>query len=171
MGYGIENLMDLIMVGGGVVRDKGDDNEMAGSSAAAKMSVSAVAEIANNTDVYGMQVPTTSFFLRGGLEGICSYNGKCQVGVQASFAGVPGILGTFAAVNLGADYSIDDGSKKAFVGGELAFLNIFSPAVEMWSLEGRVTMDSADRSIGFGLFLNVGGSIKAAVKPAAAAGS
>lgn len=157
MGFRIENIMDLIMAGGGVSREKGDN------SGTGKVSVAAVAEIEQTSDVGGTEVGMTSFFLRGGLEGMCSYSGKCRAGVEASFIGVPGILGTFAAVNAGADYGFSDHDTKVFVGGEFGFLNIFSPAAEIWSLEGRVTMDTSDRSIGVGLFLNVGGSIKTAV--------
>jgi len=157
MGYKIDNVIDLITVGGGVVREKSE------TSAAAKVSVSAVADVEQKSDVYGNETSFTSFFLRGGLEGICSYNGKCHVGIEGSFVGVPGMLGTFAAVNVGADYGISDHDTKVFLGGELAALDVVSPAVEMWSLEGRVTMDAADRSIGIGLFLNVGGSVRTAV--------
>lgn len=157
MGFRIDKIVDLIMAGGGVTREKGEN------AGAGKVSVAAVAEVEQTSEVYGNEVGMTSFFLRGGLEGMCAYSGKCRAGVEASFIGVPGVLGTFAAVNAGADYGFGDHDTKVFLGGELGFLNVFSPAAEIWSLEGRVTLDTGDRSIGVGLFLNVGGSVKTAV--------
>jgi hypothetical protein len=158
MGWGIDEVMDRIMVGGGYTRANGD------GAAAGKASVSAivVAEEKVSGD-YG-DVPGRSFFALAGLEGTCAYKGHCKVGVDMGIGFVPGILGAFAGPKFGASYDLSDGRKQAHLGFELAVLDPVSPLTEMWSLEGRVMMDLNDRSLGFGLFLTVGGSVAAAVK-------
>ncbi|HEX5037065.1 MAG TPA: hypothetical protein VFX30_07880 [bacterium] len=161
MGWKVDDVMDLLMVGGGYARES--DKNMSGGSAAAKINASVVLDVAQVQDDVSYQ----SFFLRFGAEGICVTDGKCRLGGTAGFAGVPGILGTFAALNVGANTGLGEGSGRtqAFVGGEFGFLNVFSPAAEMWSLDARATMDVDSKSLGFMVFLNVGGSVTKAVHP------
>ncbi len=157
MGWGIEEVFDRFMVGGGYDHSNGEGSATAKASAAALFVVEEKVWDGYN-DVSGR-----SLFTLAGLEGTCSGNGHCRLGAELGLGIVPGVLGAFAGLKVGASHDFGDGHKKAHVGFELAVLDPISPAVEMWSLEGRVTMDAADRSIGFGLFLSVGGSVKAAV--------
>ena len=159
MGWGIEEAMDLIRVGGGY------DAESGQGSAVAKGSVSAVVVFEEKVWNGYNDVPNRSFFTLVGAEGICSTSGKCRVGAEAGIGGVPGILGAFAGPKVGFSHDFGDGHNKGHLALELDVIDPLSPVSEMWALEGRVTMDFNDRSWGFGLFLSVGGSIKKAVHP------
>jgi hypothetical protein len=158
MGWGIEEAFDLIRVGGGY------DHESGEGSAVGKASVSAVIvaeeKVWNGYD----DVPNRSFFTLVGAEGICATNGNCRLGAEVGLGFVPGVLGAFAGPKIGVSHDFGDGHNKAHLAFELDVLDPISPLTEMWSLEGRVTRDFSDGSIGFGLFLTVGGSAMKAVE-------
>jgi hypothetical protein len=158
MGWGIEEVMDRIMVGGGYARGNGE------GAAVGKASVSAIVVAEEKVETAYGDVPGRSFFALGGLEGTCAYQGNCKVGVDLGVGFVPGILGAFAGPKFGASYSPSDGRKEGHLGFELDVLDPISPVTEMWALEGRVTMNFDDRSLGFGVFLTVGGSATKAVQ-------
>lgn len=158
MGWGIAEMFDLTRVGGGYDREGGE------GTAVAKASVSAVAVVEETVWNGYNDVPGRSFFTLVSAEGICATNGNCRLGAEVGIGFVPGMLGTFAGPKIGFDHDFGDGHNKAHLALELDVLDPISPLTELLSLEGRVTRDFNDGSIGFGLFLSVGGSVKMAVE-------
>jgi hypothetical protein len=158
MSWGIGDVFDLIRAGGGYQRDDGQ------GAAVGKVSASAVLDVEEKVWNGYNDVPGRSFFSLVGAEGICTTKGRCQLGVEAGLGFVPGILGAFAGPKLGIDHDFDNGHNKPYLAAEFDALDPASHVTEMWALEGRVTMDANDGSVGFMVFLNVSGSIALAVK-------
>jgi hypothetical protein len=158
MGWGIEEAFDLIRVGGGYDRESGEGAMVGKASASAALVVEE--KVWNGYD----DVPGRSFFTLAGAEAICTTGGNCRVGGEAGLGFVPGILGAFAGPKIGFAHDFGDGHTKAHVAFELDVLDPVSPLAELWSLEGRVTRDMSDGSIGFGIFLTVGGSARKAAE-------
>lgn len=158
MGWGIEEVMDRVMVGGGYRRDDGDGAPVAQAS----VSLLAVPEekVWNGYD----DVPGRSFFILGGTQGSCTDSGQCRLGGELGVGFVPGILGAFAGPKVGADYDFGDGHTRLNLGGELSFLDPASPLTELWAIDGKLMVDLNDHSIGFGIFLTVGGSVTKAIE-------